>query len=70
MKFKTEHRWYRLEFLDDDGKWKDAGDVYEEETKRECRREMVQVNFMFHKVRMVEHFHASRPVGNTKDFTK
>ena len=67
---KIDAVWYRLEFLDDDGKWKDAGDVYEEETKRWCRVEMVCVNFWPHKVRMVEHFHAFRPIGKIKDMGK
>jgi len=69
-KCKIDAVWYRLEFLDDDGKWKDAGDVYEEETKRWCRGEMVCVNFWPHKVRMVQHFHAYFPIGKIKDMGK
>lgn len=63
-----EHRWYRLQHLVD-GKWVDAGDVYEEETKTWCRKEMVEVNFPYTKVRMVEHFHGWKTIGIEKDFT-
>ena len=59
-------RWYRLQRFTG-GKWVDAGDVYEEETKRWCRGQMVRVNFFPDKVRMVEHFHGWRPVGKVYD---
>lgn len=55
-------RWYRLEFLNSKGEWEDAGDNFEEESIFECRKEIVMTNFCGHKVRIVEHVHASSPV--------
>lgn len=69
LRRKITYRWFRLEIFKD-GKWEDAGDVYEEETKRDCRREMVCVNFYDYKVRMVEYVTASRPVGKVVDMGK
>lgn len=68
-KFKLDHRWkwYSLEIFRG-GKWVDAGEVYHNDHKWMTRREMVQVNFLGEEVRMVEHVHASRPIGDTKQF--
>jgi len=65
---KVLYRWFRLEFKDTDGKWKDAGDVYEEETRRACRGEMVFVNFAGHTVRMVEFVTIRKGVVSQKHF--
>lgn len=68
--FKIESKWYRLEIQKDDGTWKDAGDVFEESSIGQCRKEMVGVNFWPSKVRMIEHFHAYRPIGKVLDTSK
>ena len=69
MRNKTLNKWFGIEILGEDGKWKDAGEFYEAPTKRDCRREMVECNFWGHKVRMVEYrFCRVGPVGNVKNF--
>jgi hypothetical protein len=70
MRSKTVYIYYRVEFLDDDGAWKDAGDVYEEETKRQCRKQMTCVNFYPHKIRMVGYATVRRQVSKIKDMSK
>lgn len=70
MKPKITYHDYTLEFLNEKtGKWENAGDVYRETQKRRCLREMVFVNFMGKKVRMVSFTTIKRQVGKVKDFS-
>ena len=65
-KFKILYRWYSLEIKGPDGKWEDAGNFYEEDSLRECKRHMGSIDFLHEKVRMIEHVTMTRQVGKVK----
>jgi len=63
-KIHLRTRCFRLEFENDNGEWEDAGDIYVEDSKSACLKEMVTVNFLMHPhVRMVQHDHYERVVA-------
>lgn len=62
---------YRIE-IKRGRKWEDAGDVYEEQSKTMCQKQMNSVNFFGHKVRMVMFVNTWKFDGvvEEKDFSK
>lgn len=65
-KFKTQYTWYTIEQQGDDGKWKESG--VDDENKKEVLKELVKVNFLGCKARVVEHRSISRPIGKVRDY--
>lgn len=61
-----EDVWYKLQVCIN-GKWEDAGDQYEEQTLKECVRNVFSIDFYPNRVRVVKHFHGWIPV---KELTK
>jgi len=57
---------YRLEVYKD-GEWHDAGDIYEEQSKKLCEKQMCSVNFLGQKVRMVMFVNTWQYSGVVKD---
>jgi len=50
--------------------WRDAGEVYCSDTRRECRSQMVFVNFFGMEVRMVQWTTVRRVASKVLDMTK
>lgn len=57
VKHEVDARWFRIEFLSDEGEWIDAGDSFEDEKYSRCVKHSKSIDFIGHDVRIVEHRH-------------
>lgn len=65
VKPKIIGKWYTLE-IEVDGKWSDA-EIQEDDSIREMRKEMNELNFIGHRVRLIEHITTEQTI-ETRDF--